>query len=410
MLNEQFHCRICSSKNTRKFLDLGLQPWCNDFVTKDRVGNEDTYPLDLYFCENCSTVQVLYTVPKEVMYNNHLYLSGITNSMRNHFKLVSEKASSYIDRINDGFVVDIGSNDGTLLLSYSDNVKEVLGVDPCSMAANIAIDRGVPTDIEFFNADYAENVVKRKGKAQIISAANVFYHVEELHDIIKGIKLLLDDNGVFVMQGSYLPSIMDKKAFDIMYHEHLLYYRVSTLNYLLNMYDLEIFEIDQADVHGGSIVAYICHKGSREVAKTVENMSEAEQIGGYGNYDTYKKFAKSIEELKWQIINLLLDLKDSGKTIYAFGAPAKGTVLLNYCGITNDIISCATEKNELKVGLYIPGTGIPILDENVVKEPDYYLLLSWNFIKEFCESEKFLSGERKFIVPIPEPKILCKKF
>ena len=398
-------CRICFSERIKRFLDLGLQPWCNDFITADKLGSENKYPLDIYFCENCTTVQVMYTVPKSVMYSEHLYLSGVTKSMREHFRKVSHKALTFIDK--PGLVVDIGSNDGTLLSTYKDTGMDLQGVDPCLKAANIAIDNGIATDVEFFNFAYAENLVSRLGQAKIISAANVFYHVEELHDIIKGIKYLLDKNGVFVMQGSYLPRIMEKKAFDIMYHEHLLYYRIDTLAYLLNMYGLEIIDVDEAPVHGGSIVAYISHKGSFSSTGKAEEMRKIEKNEGYGNFETYEIFAKEVKELREQIRDLIFSLKDKGQTIYAFGAPAKGTVLLNYCDITSNEIDCAVEKNHLKCGRYVPCTGIPIVNETEAEEPDYYFLLSWNFVDEFCKSELFQSGKRKFIVPIPEPRILA---
>lgn len=388
-------------------MDLGLQPWCNDFITSSQLGQECRYPLDLYFCENCTAVQVCYTVPKEIMYSNHLYLSGVTRSMRNHFQLVSDMVRYY--RPGTGIVLDIGSNDGTLLSAYKKRNMVVQGVDPCEKAASIAIANGIPTDVEFFNLAYAERFRTERGRVAIISAANVFYHVEELHEIIKGIKHLLDDDGIFIMQGSYLPRIMEKRAFDIMYHEHLLYYRVDTLDYLLNMYDLEIFDAYEAPVHGGSIVAYICNKEARTVSREVKEMKIRERDEGYNQLQKYEDFALSVQNLRDQIRNLILRLKNEGATIYAFGAPAKGTVLLNYCGLTNKEIDCAVEKNLLKCGRYIPCTEIPIVDEDTVEEPDYYLLLSWNFVDEFCESEAFKSGKRKFIVPLPEPKVLSNE-
>jgi len=371
------------------------------------VGLEKRYPLDLYFCEDCTAVQVCYTVPKDVMYSEHLYLSGVTRSMRKHFQSVSDKACRLIDP--PGLVVDIGSNDGTLLSTYKTYGMTVQGVDPCKKAAEIAIANNIPTDIDFFNYEYAQAMCIKKGKAKVISAANVFYHVEELHAIVKGIEHLLDKDGIFVMQGSYLPRIMEKKAFDIMYHEHLLYYRIDTLSYLLNIYNLEIFDVDEAPVHGGSISAFICHKGTRPVNDKVRRMWLREREEGYTQFHKYEEFALSIQKLRDQIKNLICDLKKSGVTIYAFGAPAKGTVLLNYCGLTHNEIDCAVEKNTLKCGRYIPCTGIPIVDENTVEEPDYYLLLSWNFISEFCESEAFQSGKRKFIVPLPEPKVVSNE-
>jgi len=312
-------CRICSSSKLEQFLDLGPQPWCNDFVVHEQVGLENLYPLDLYFCKDCTTVQVRQTVPKEVMYNEHLYLSGITRSMRKHFQQVSDKAVQLTGR---GLVVDIGSNDGTLLSTYLKHDMNVLGIEPCSKAAKVAIGNGINTDINFFNHKCANKIEEKKGKAKIISAANVFYHVEELHDIVKGIKNLLDDDGVFVMQGSYLPRIMEKRAFDIMYHEHLLYYRVDTLKYLLDIYNLEIFDIDEAPVHGGSIVAYICHKGTRHISDKIDLMIKNEISDRYDQFDTYQKFADNIRGLRDKIRETVIGFASAGRKIFAFGAPA----------------------------------------------------------------------------------------
>ena len=390
------------------FLDLGLQPWCNDFVTREEIGKEKRYPLNLHFCHDCSTVQVTHTVPKEIMYQDHLYLSGVTKSMKEHFEKIAHKVhgSMLIDMDKKRLAVDIGSNDGTLLSCYADLGMKVLGIEPCIRAATIAQNNGIRTEVDFFDLQCANKIVGRHGKAQVISAANVFYHVEELHGIVRGIKHLLDGGGVFVMQGSYLPRIIEKKAFDIMYHEHLLYYRIDTLRYLLSMYDLEIFDVEEAPVHGGSIVAYIGHKGDREVSPKVYAMHDEEIANGYDKFETYCKFAEDVKELRDKIREFINSLSPDRIRIFAYGAPAKGTVLLNYCGFTNYHIVCAAEKNKLKVGRYIPGTGIPIVSEEEAGEPEYYLLLSWNFIDEFCKSEEFLSGKRKFIVPIPEPRIV----
>ena len=246
------NCRVCDSEKLVETLDLGMQPWCNDFVLKDELKTVEKYPLSTVFCSNCSTLQVQYTVPKEVMFKNHTYLSGSNASMPRHFQKIADRV--FINYVPDAkFVVDIGSNDGTLLKSYKNKGLDVLGVEPCNDAANIAIKDGIPTKKSFFNYDVAQEIYEDMGFADIISAANVFYHVEELHDIVKGIKFLLDKNGVFVVQGTYLPNLIECNEFDIIYHEHLLYYRVENLNYLLNMHDLEVFDVDFEEVHGGSI-------------------------------------------------------------------------------------------------------------------------------------------------------------
>lgn len=400
-------CRVCSSAKLEDCIDLGEQPWCNDFVTEAEVGKEKTYPLKCAFCHDCSTLQVKYTVPKEIMYADHSYLSGSTKTMVKHFQNVSDHVCNNLLN-SKGLVVDIGSNDGTLLSTYKNNGMTVLGVEASEKTANIAIKNGIPTQARYFNYDCAKEIEASHGKAKVMSAANVFYHVEELHSIVDGISALLDDDGVFVVQASYLPNLIETKAFDIMYHEHLLYYRIENLEHLLSIHGLEIFDVQEAPVHGGSIIVYTCHKGAREKQPIVAEMIANERSKGYHKIDVYKNFNDEIKKLSDELNSLLKNLKSQGKSIYAYGAPAKGTVMLNYCGITSDTLDLAVEVNGLKFNHYIPCTNIQIVDESAVEEPDYYLLLSWNFVDEFCRSEAYQSGKRKFIIPLPVPKIISK--
>ena len=253
-MKEIKECRVCKSSALVDVLDLGMQPWGNDFRNEPLTAKQ--YPLKTVFCEDCSTFQIKHNVPKEIMYEDHTYLSGANKSMEKHFLGVSKKAST-IHNPSAKFVVDIGSNDGTLLNTYKKLGLNVLGVEPCEKISKKAIDIGIPTIIDFFNEKIAVDIINNHGKADIISAANVFYHVEELHDIAKGIKKLLADDGIFIVQGTYLPNLIQNNEFDIIYHEHLLYYRVENLNHLLGMHGLEIFDIEFADVNGGSFVSYI---------------------------------------------------------------------------------------------------------------------------------------------------------
>jgi len=398
-------CRVCGSAELQSVLDLGSQPWCNDYRADGGV-ECDSYPLSTVFCNECSTFQVGYTVPKEIMYAEHTYLSGANSSMAAHFDRVAENCIN-LHASNANFVVDIGSNDGTLLKSYQKKGLEVLGVEPCSSAALTANTTGITTLNRFFDSSAANEIIEASGKADIISAANVFYHVEDLHDIVDGIKLCLADDGVFVIQGTYLPTLIESNEFDIIYHEHLLYYRMGNLNYLLKLHGLELFDCDFADdVHGGSFIAYACHEGQREQSTALLQTLKTEETKGYHCIDPYLRFASRVQELRGSINGLLADLKRRGATIAAYGAPAKGTVMINYCGLDSDVISAAVEVNPKKIGTYIPGTSIKVEDEADAEEPDYYFLLSWNFLELFKRSNAFLEGKRKFIVPVPTPAII----
>jgi len=400
------NCRVCNSSNLETVLDLGNQPWGNDFQSDPGVVKK--YPLIGVFCNDCTTFQIKHNVSKEVMYEDHTYLSGANVSMTEHFQSISDKAC--LEHNKDAkFVVDIGSNDGTLLKTYKRRGLNVLGVEPCENIASMASENGIPTIAEFFNSSLANRIIKEFGKADIISAANVFYHVEDLHDIVLGIKNLLNENGVFIVQGTYLPNLIKNNEFDIIYHEHLLYYRVENLNFLLKQYNLEIFDVDFADVHGGSFIAYISHISSRTISSNVNQAISYERNNNFHKIDTYFDFAERVKNLKDSIKTLISKLLADGKTIYAYGAPVKGTVMMNYCELDSSMIPLTVEVNKEKIGKYIPGVDVKVEDEALIGEPDYYFLLSWNFLEVFKNSDAFISGKRKFIVPVPEPKIITNE-
>ena len=403
-------CRICNRRSLKSFLDLGSQPWCNDFVTREEVGRERRYPLQLYFCDECTAIQIGHTIPKKIMFSDHTYLSGTTRTMRAHFAAVAAKAMRIFRAesrsLEGGLIVDIGSNDGTLLSSFRGMEGKLLGVEPCKKAAQVALAQGIPTLEAFLDEGVARQIKSEYGEAEIISAANVFYHVEDLHSIMRGIKDLLAPDGIFIMQGSYLPRIIENMAFDIMYHEHLLYYRLETLAYLLKLYEMEMFDVDEHPVHGGSVVVYIGHRGCWSVNPKVLDMTGREVADGYDQFSTYERFSREVDRLRDRIVSVVREKLAAGYRIYCYGAPAKGTVMLNYCALSCADIPFAVERNPLKVGRFIPGTGIEIIDEDKAEEPDYYFLLAWNFLNEFLESTQIKIGKRRFIVPLPEPRIV----
>lgn len=394
-------CRVCGSKKLKMFLDLGFQPWCNDFVFKNPK-KVKKYPLKIYFCQDCTTVQVGYTVSKEIMFNDHLYLSGTTKTMNDHFSLIADQVIDQFKLTSDSLIFDIGSNDGTLLSKFKSKGFNVLGVDPCKKASLIANKSGIKTINSFFNKNLAQKIKKNYGLANIISAANVFYHTEELHSICEGIKNLLAPKGVFVIQGSYLPEVIKKNEFDIMYHEHLLLYRMETLDYLLRLHNLSLFDVNLYPVHGGSFVAFAIHLDGRSRSDRLVKLISLEKKGDFDKFKIYLDFAKQVKKIRINLICLVSDLVKKGKIIYGYGAPAKGTVLINYCHFDKEVIPLAVEKNGLKFNHYIPGTKIKIIDETKVKKPDYYLLLAWNFAEEIL---KKFNNQTHFIVPFPNPFI-----
>lgn len=383
------HCRVCDSEELEMVIDLGLQPWCNHFLTKDEIGKEPYYPLRVMFCLECHTAQLDFTVKKEIMFGNHTYLSGVTKSLSESFRKIAGEVQERFNPDNHKMsVLDIGSNDGTQLKHYQQLGWEVLGVESSATTARIATEAGVPTLHTFFNLETMQSIGR---KFNIINAAGVFFHLEELHSVTNGIKYGLQKNGVFVVQFLYMKSIMENDAFDQIYHEHLLYYTLETIQVLLEKHALEMFDAYLSPMHGGQMVAFVGHPGEHGKTERLKALIRDEQQAGCNAIEAYKEFSERIVEMKKQNIAYLKTAKKEGKKIFGFGAPVKGNTLLNYFQVGTDFIDCLLEKNTLRKGLYSPGMHIPILMESEVEEvPDIYYVLAWNFKKEILQNNQHL--------------------
>lgn len=382
-------CRVCDATNLEPVIDLGQQPWCNHFLKPEQVGKEPFYPLRVVFCPECRTAQLDYTVAKEIMFGDHTYLSGITKSLSEHFKRVASQVDQrFFSDLKSKSVLDIGSNDGTQLTHFQALGYDVLGVESSKTTAKLAQDRGVPTLNQFFNAEVARTIGK---KFKVINAAGVFFHLEELHSVAEGIRISLDDDGVFMVQFLYMKSIIENCAFDQIYHEHLLYYTMHSLGRLLARHGLEVFDAYLAPIHGGSIIAYATHTGRRQPTAQLNQLREGERLAQSNEISTYQEFAKRIERMKHENLAYLSGKKRSGKRIFGFGAPVKGNTLLNYFGIGTNYLDCLVEKNELRRGLISPGMHIPVLIERELSAPpDVYYVLAWNFRDEILANNKAL--------------------
>ena len=398
------NCRVCDSTNLELAIDLGNQPWANHFLKKEEVGQEPFYPLRVLYCHDCATVQLDYTVKKEVMFGDHTYLSGITKSLSEHFRSIAEETDSlFFKNIKDKAALDIGSNDGTQLKHFKTLGYEVLGVESSKKTARIANDAGIPTLNEFFNL----NVARRLGrKFNVINAAGVFFHLEELHSVADGIRESLKEDGVFVVQFLYMKRIIENLAFDQIYHEHLLYYNLKTIETLLNRHGLSMFDAYVSPIHGGSVIGFITHKGEREPSQRLQELREAEATAKSNEFATYLEFAERIKKMKEENLAYLSEKKKMRKTVYGFGAPVKGNTLLNYFAIGTDYIYCLVEKNELRRGLYSPGMHIPIaIEKELERLPDVYYVLAWNFKKEILANNQHLIDKGiEFYFPV-NPKV-----
>lgn len=400
-------CRGCGRRNVRLFLDLGDQPHCNRLIPASLAGRKEPYyPLRVGFCDDCTMVQIDHTIPKESMFTDYPYVSGTTRTLVQHFKETAERLAA-THRLGAGdLVVDIGSNDGTWLSHYQPLGLRVLGIDPAANVVELALKRGVPTWVRFFNEDTASEIVAKEGRASLVTAAGVFFHLEELHSVVRGVKALLAEQGVFVVQAIYLGGMIDNLAFDQVYHEHLVYYTLRSIEALFGQHGLEVFDARLVPIHGGSLEVHVAPTGQRKVGASVIAMRAEEERKGYGRFDTYERFATNVWRLRDELLGVLRRYREQGKTVYAYGAPAKGATLLNTFGIGTDLVQKAAEKNPLKIGYLMPGSRQPIIDEGNAR-PDAYLLLAWNFYDEIVAKERdFLRAGGEFIVPIPKLRVI----
>ena len=403
-------CRICKGTNLEKFLSLGDQPHCNSFLKADQIDqDEPMWPLDLVYCMDCHLVQLSCVVDPEVMFKDYVYVSGTTKTLCEHFRQSAVDLVSEFQLPNESLVVDIGSNDGTFLQQFKDLGMQVAGVDPASNIAKIANERGIETINDFFSVPVSKMIREQRGTASLITAAGVFFHIDDMDEVCKGIYELLDDKGILHVQAIYLGGMLEQTSYDNVYHEHVSYYTLRPLIHLFKRFDMSVFDVRHSGIHGGSLLLYVCKNGAYPIKDSVEKQLAYEHEKEWDTLEAYKKFSVSVQKSRDELVKMLKDLKANGKSIAAYTAPAKGNTLLNYCQIGTDILDCAVEKAPLKIGLYTPGMHIQVVDEDeAMKAPaDYLLLLAWNFKDELLrKNQAYHDKGVKFIVPIPFPHIV----
>ncbi len=323
------------------------------------------------------------------MFGDHTYLSGVTKSLSSHFKSVADEIDAIVpDKNRKKTVLDIGSNDGTQLKHFQALGYEVLGVESSKTTAKIAMDNNVPTLNAFFNLETAKKIGK---KFDVINAAGVFFHLEELHSVTEGIRESLETDGTFMVQFLYMKKIVENLAFDQIYHEHLLYYNLKNIEVLLNRHGLEMFDCKLTPIHGGSMIGYVTHKGKKAKTHRYLDACALEDSAKSNDIATYHEFARRVENMKKRDIAYLDKKKKEGKTIFGMGAPVKGNTLLNFFGVGKNHLDCLVEKNTLRKGLISPGMHLPVLIESELnKTPDVYYVLAWNFKKEILANNKHL--------------------
>lgn len=408
-----FHsrCRVCNSKKMTKFLDLGFSPLADAFLFPEQLREPETYyPLEVFICDNCSLIQLGYVVsPKTLFQQNYPYDMSVTQAGAQHFYSLGKYIASRFDLRSKDLIVDIGSNTGVLLSGFKAEGFKVLGVEPAPEICKIAQRNGIETLNDFFSLETAHKIVKKKGQAKVITATNVFAHVNDLHSFVKGVETLLADKGIFMIEAPYLLDLIEKLEYDTIYHEHLSYLSVKPLIELFNQFEMRIFDIERLSIHGGSLRYFIARDGDYPISNSVNNLVKLEKRKKLYEMATLNNFAdlvrKNAAELTW----MLRSLKRKCKRIAGVSASAKSTTLLNYCRIGPELLDFVTEKSPLKIGKYTPGTHIPIVpDEKLFEEiPEYALLLAWNFAESIMKKlSKYKEAGGKFIIPIPEPHIV----
>ena len=404
-------CRSCGKRDLRMILSLGRMPLANALLTSEELTlPEACYPLDLVFCPNCKLVQITKTVPPEKLFGEYLYFSSFSDTMLKHAKELVNSLIQSRRLDSSSSVIEVASNDGYLLQHYQQKGVPVLGIEPAANIARVAREeRGTPTLCEFFGEGLARRLCEEGKRADVIHAHNVLAHVADLNGFVAGISQLLKEDGVVVIEVPYLRDLIEHCEFDTIYHEHLCYFSLSSLNYLVQRHGLMIENVERVPIHGGSLQLFITKSGLSCASDSVKRVLREEVDLGMDEFGFYENFARRVEILRDSLLVLLVELKQQEKRIAAYGAAAKGSTLLNYFQIGADLLDFAVDRSKYKQGRYMPGMHLPIYSPEKLLEamPDYVLMLTWNFADEVLDQqEEYRRRGGRFIIPIPEVKVV----
>ncbi len=402
-------CQISNSANLESVLFLGFVPPVNDMQpVGGRPEARSMYPLELLYCPDSHLAQIGCEVDPEILFPpEYPYTSGTTRILRDNFADLFEQCMGLPGIDASSFVIDVGSNDGTLLANFRDGGCRVLGIDPTDRA-RLANERGIRSLRTFFSRETARAVAGEYGAADLVTATNVFAHMPEVDAVVAGILDILDERGVFVSESHYLLDLIGALQYDTVYHEHLRYYSLHSLKFLLEKHGLEIFHVKRIPTHGGSIRVFAARKGQCAVDPSVSNQLKAERRAGLLDRETYRRFAADVMQSKLDLMGLLRDVKAGGGRIYGIGAPSRASTLIAYTGLDHDIIDCVLEiRGSHKIGKYMPGTRIPVLEESALfsDQPEFALLFSWHIAGELMPKLTSKGYRGEYIVPLPSPEI-----
>lgn len=403
-------CRGCGAGELEVVLDLGRMPLANRLLTADDLDRpEPLYPLAMAFCPRCLLVQITDTVPPDELFREYAYFSSVSDAMVEHARDIVDRL---IDRLGLGSqhrVVELASNDGYLLQHYVARGVPVLGIDPARNIAEVATERGIPTRAEFFGVEVAREMRAAAELADVVHANNVLAHVPDIHGFIEGIATILKPTGVAVIETPYVRDLVERLAFDTIYHEHVFYYSVAALRRLFEPHQLELVDVERTPIHGGSLRLSVMRAGAATPAPSVAQLLAEESALGMTRLGWFQDFGSRVERLGDELRGLLASLKAEGRSVAAYGAAAKGAILLNAFRIGRDTIDFVADRSPHKVGLFMPGVRIPILPASELLEarPDACLLLTWNFADEIlAQQSEYRRRGGQFILPVPEPRVV----
>jgi len=403
-----FACRSCGSKHLELVLSLGETPLANALLSEEQLTQpEARYPLDLAFCPECALVQITETVAPEQLFSHYLYFTSFAETMLRHAEQLANRVIERRGLGPDSLVIELASNDGYLLQFYRDAGVPVLGIEPAANVAEAARKRGINTLTRFFGTEVAGELHREGTLADVVHANNVLAHVSDLNGFVAGIARVLKPNGVAIIEVPHVKPMVESLEFDTIYHEHLCYFSLIALQALFGRHGLTVVDVERLPIHGGSLQLHVETSGKPSPA--VCKLLEEERAAGLDRVGFYAEFGSRVRNLKSELRSLLADLKRKDKSLAGYGASAKGSTLLNYCGIGRETLDFIVDRSTVKQGLYTPGTHLPILAPDAVRDrrPDYLLLLAWNLADEILE-QQHAHRERggRFIVPVPSPKVL----
>ncbi len=403
-------CIVCGNTNVELFLDLGSTPLANKFLSKEKLGQpEPSFPLRVGFCHSCHHVQLTEAVPPGAMFDDYLYISSASDTLKAHLFDISDIVVKRFHLGPKDLVVDIGCNDGTLLSGFKRHGVKLLGVDPAQNLAVFTEKLGIPRHVGFFNSATAKELVAKYGHASAMTATNTFPHIPALQDFVKGISLMLAPGGVFVIEAHYLIDILDQGAFDTVYHEHVSYWALGPMRRLFEQHGMEIVNAERVPLHHGQLRVSVQRQGEGKVQPAVREILEMEDRRGLNNFETFKAFSRDVQRIKSELTKTISDLRQAGKRVVGYGAPAKGNTLLCFLDLGTDKLDYIADKSPLKQGLYTPGLHVPVVppERLLADQPDYVLLLAWNFVDEIlAQQAEYHKRGGKFIIPVPRVRII----